>query len=304
MHHADAAELHGHRGARGLLPENSLPAFREAIRLGVDCLELDVGMTRDRQIVILHDRLLNTDIVRRDGQWITDRAPIRSMTASELKVLDVGRIKPGSKYAEQFPRQQAIDGVRIPLLSELLAEPKLRTNQNICLNIEIKTAPTARDTTFAPQDIANALLAVVEAARFRSQLKVQSFDWRSLVHLRRTAPDIPLVFLTAQQRWLDNLEVGRPEKSPWLGGIDIDDFSGSAPLAIKHLGGNVWSPYHRDLTAADLKQAHALGLKVIVWTVNKEEDMRQLIAMGVDGIITDYPDLGRRVLGQVMRARN
>jgi len=126
---------------------------------------------------------------------------------------------------------------------------------------------------------------------------VQSFDWRSLERVREVAPDIATVYLSAERSWMNNVERGRPGTSPWTGAIDIDDFDGSIPRAIKSAGGRIWSPYFRDLRAADLAEAHRLGVAVIVWTVNDPADMASLIDLGVDGIITDYPNRLRRVMG-------
>lgn len=293
---AFAVDLHGHRGARGLSPENSIAGFRRAIEIGVDCLELDVGMSSDGKIVISHDRRLNRDLVRRGGQWVSDAVPLNGLSSLELRTLDIGRIKPGSDYAARFPGQVPLDGETMPMLSDLLALPDLNGMSRPCFNIEIKTSPDDPGSTFAPERISRRLVQTLDAAGRRSNAMVQSFDWRSLVFLKKFAPDIPLVFLSAEQSWGDTLQVGEAGASPWTAGIDIDDFEGSAPRAVKHLGGTVWSPYFRELTREALDLAHALGLKVVVWTVNSEDDMRRLIAMGVDGIITDYPDRAARVM--------
>ena len=188
----------------------------------------------------------------------------------------------------------AVDGARIPSLKDMLAMPELAANEKICLNVEIKTSPLKPDETFPPSQISEVLVEVLKQHNFQDRVRIQSFDWRNLVHIKKIAPSIPLSFLTAERSWLDNVETGSTGKSDWLGGIDIDDFGGSLPKAIKHLGGAIWAPYYRDVKAADIETAHALGLKVIVWTVNSAEAMRQMLAMKVDGIITDYPDVGRR----------
>lgn len=294
-HAAHAVELHGHRGARGLLPENTLPAFEKALEIGVDCLELDVGMSRDGRLVVAHDPRLNPSLVRSDGKWVTTRIPLKALAAEQIARFDVGRIDPASKYARSLPRQAPRDATHMPLLEEVLALPGLKLRPKVCLNIEVKTSPIAPDDTFAPERMADTLVATVSKAGLRARLRVQSFDWRSLVYLHRTAPDVALSFLTAQRPWLDNVELGRPGASPWLAGNDIDDF-GSVPRLIKALGGDYWSPYFRDLTPALLAEAHAAGLKVVVWTVNDVDDMHRLIAMGVDALITDYPDIGRTVM--------
>ena len=293
-------ELHGHRGARGLLPENTLVGFHEALRHGVECIEFDVGMSADGAIVIHHDRTLNPDIARRNGNWIDARPPpLKSLALSEIASYDVGRLKPGTPYAAKYPRQKPVDGARIPILADLLAVPALKDNAKVCFNIEIKTSPLAPDETHEPTVIANALVRVLDDHGVRARSRIQSFDWRSLRHLRKIAPDIPLSFLTAEQSWLDNVARGAAGQSPWLGGIDIDAFDGSIPKAINQAGGAIWAPYFRDLTAGDLATAHELGLEVIVWTVNDADDMRAMINLGVDGIITDYPDIGRRIIDEL-----
>jgi glycerophosphoryl diester phosphodiesterase len=291
-----AAELHGHRGARGLAPENTLPAFRQALEIGVDCLELDIGMSGDGRLIVAHDPTLNPDLVRRDGAWIAERTPLRNLSAAQLQTLDVGRINPDSKYAKRYPKQVPVDGTPMPLLDDVLALPGLRANPAVCLNIEIKTAPNTRDITHSPERIADELVRSLDRHAMRKRSRIQSFDWRGLAHLRKTAPDIALSFLSAERPWLDNIERGRPGASSWLAGMDVDAHDGSVAIMVKALGGQWWSPYYRDLSPQELERAHALGLKVIVWTINDAEEIRQMLQMGVDGVITDRPDLAKPVI--------
>lgn len=293
---ASAVELHGHRGARGLLPENTIAGFLEAIRLGVTCIETDIGLTRDGKLIIHHDRSLNTNIARRDDRWIDAPVPLFSLNTGELEKYDVGRLKPGSDYAARYPRQRHIDGAKIPLLTDLISLPEIQSSPSICLNIEIKTSPLATAETAPPEKIVEALVALLDTHKFRKRVRVQSFDWRNLIHLRRMAPDVALSFLTAEQPWLDNLLRSSAGSSPWLAGSSLEAFAGSVPKLIKHLGGKYWAPFHRDISAGDVAAAHAEGLHVIVWTVNDAADMDSALQMGVDGIITDYPDIGRNVI--------
>ena len=289
-------ELQGHRGARGVLPENALPSFQNAIAAGANCLELDIAMTRDKQLVITHDPTLNPDLTRLGKNWVIERLAIKSLTFEQLRTYDIGRLKPGTQYAKRFPDQKPIDGLRIPRLAELFDMPEVLARKSLCLDIEIKTNPTDVDGTFPPEMIADALVKLIDSSSLRQRTRIRSFDWRGLIHVKKIAPDIPLAFLTASRCWLNNLEVGRPGKSPWLADLDIDQFDGSAARAVHHLGGQIWAPYYRDLSKAELDVAHQLGLRVIVWTVNDETAMRQMLEMGVDGITTDYPEVGRRVI--------
>lgn len=296
MEGAGGMELQGHRGARGVLPESSLPGFQHAIAAGADCLELDIAMTADKQIIITHDPSLNPDLTRKEGQWISERLPIKALTVKQLKAYDIGRLKPGTAYARRFPEQKPIDDLRMPLLTELFELPEIKVDKGVCLDIEIKTTPVDKGATFAPEVIADALLKLIDKPGLRSRTRVRSFDWRGLAHIKRVAPEMPLAFLTAKRRWLNNLEVGRPGKSPWLAGLDIDQFDGSAARAIKHLGGGLWAPYFRDLKKRDLVEAQDLGLKVIVWTVNETADIERMVRWGVDGITTDYPARARGII--------
>ena len=125
---------------------------------------------------------------------------------------------------------------------------------------------------------------------------IQSFDWRTLVLARELAPEVALSALTDQQPGEDTIAAGQPGASPWLGGLDVDDYGGSVPHAVRALGAQVWSPHALDLDPRLVAQAHALDLAVIPWTVNETQDMERAIAQGVDGLITDHPDRLRSLL--------
>jgi glycerophosphoryl diester phosphodiesterase len=293
---AGAADLHGHRGARGLMPENTLPAFQRAIEIGVDILELDTVITADGQVVVMHDRSLKPGIAREGGDWITGPVLVRSLSRAALDAYDVGRLDPNSRGASRFPNQTPVDGTRVPSLREVFDLARERGAKTLRFNIETKISPLAPDETPAPADFARALVAEIRKAGVADRSIVQSFDWRTLVTVQKIAPEIKTAYLTASQRWLDNLEVGRDGASPWLAGADIDNFDGSAARTIKALGGDIWSPFHRELTAEALREARELGLEVHVWTVNKPADIRRMLEMDVDGIISDYPDVARGIM--------
>ena len=293
-----AFDAQGHRGARGLYPENTWPAFQAALAIGVTTLEMDLGMTADGVVVVHHDRRLDPARTRGpEGDWIAEPGPVLAeMKVAELAAFDVGRARPGSRVAERFPEQTGMDGVRMPTLAKVLEQAERTSGGAVRYNIEIKTSPRAPEKTAAPEALAEAVVEVLRAAEVTARATVQSFDWRSLKRVQELAPEIKTVYLTAEQSWLDNLERGRDGVSPWTAGLDIDDHDGSIARAIQAAGGAVWSPYFRDLQPADLAEARRRGLKVVVWTVNDPADMASLIALGVDGIITDYPDRLRAVM--------
>ena len=134
------------------------------------------------------------------------------------------------------------------------------------------------------------MVAVLRAEGMLDRADLQSFDWRVLQEARKLEPDLSTVCLTAEQRWIDNILRGRPGPSPWTSGLDIEAFGGSVPRLVKAAGCAVWSPYYREVTEETLTDAHALGLRVVVWTVNEVDEMLALARLGVDGIITDYPN--------------
>jgi glycerophosphoryl diester phosphodiesterase len=295
---AHAFDLQGHRGARGLAPENTLPAFDTALRIGVTTLELDLAMTRDDVLVVSHDRRLNPDHTRGpDGKFLdVEGPPIRSLTLAEVQRYDVGRLKPRTAYAANFPEQQGVDGARIPALTEVFDLVRRAGADHIRFNIETKITPTSGPETPDSEIFAATVAKAVREAGLVSRVSIQSFDWRTLMALKRIAPEIERVCLTAEALTFDTMRRGEPGPSPWLAGLDVDDFGGSVPRLVAAAGCAVWSPLYRNARPDDINAAKALGLKVIPWTVNERAEMERLIALGVDGIITDYPDRLRAVM--------
>ncbi len=293
-----AFDLQGHRGGRGLRPENTLAAFKYALELGVTTLELDCGVTKDGVVVVSHDRVLNPDHTRdADSKFLEKAGPVlHELTYEELRQYDVGRIKPDSDYATKFPEQQAVDGERIPRLADVFEQVRKSGNRTVRFNIETKIDPTQPGQTATPETFASALINVIRAAGMASRTTIQSFDWRTLVLARRHAPEIAVVALTDQQPDEDTMEIGKPGASAWLGGFDVDDHAGSVPRTVKALGAKVWSPHALDLTPTLVAEAHELGLKVVPWTVNEPKDMETAMSLGIDGLITDYPDRLRAVM--------
>jgi glycerophosphoryl diester phosphodiesterase len=295
-----AFDLQGHRGARGLAPENTLEAFALALSIGVTTLELDLAMTKDDVPVVSHNRRLNPDHTRAaDGQFLDrEGPPIRSLTLAEVKRYDVGRLKPGTDYAASLPAQRPVDGARIPALAELFDLVRRLGAEHVRFNIETKITPTSGAETPDPEAFAAAFAAAVRAARMTQRVSIQSFDWRTLVAMQRIAPEIERVCLTVEALNFDTIKRGEPGPSPWTAGLDVDDFAGSVPRMVQAAGCAVWSPLYRNAKPAEIAAARALGLKVIPWTVNERADMERLIADGVDGLITDYPDRLRALMAE------
>ena len=299
-HSAWALDIQGHRGARGLKPENTLPAFAHALSLGVHTLELDCAVTADGVVVVSHDSTLNPDITRGpDGRWLAGQGPpIRQFTYAELGRFDVGRIDPKSGYAKRFPAQQAVDGARMPRLADVFALARASGNDTVRFNIETKISPLHPARTAGPESFARAFLAQIRAEKMEARVTIQSFDWRTLRIVQQEAPGIPTTYLTAQQTFMNNI-LARDTASPWTAPLHVSQFDGSIPRMVKAAGGAIWSPHYEEVTAESVKEAQALGLKVVVWTVNEPADLRRMIGLKVDGIISDYPDRLRRVAGEM-----
>ena len=293
---AQALDLQGHRGARGLLPENTLPSFQRALELGVTTLELDIAITKDGVLVIHHDPTLNPDLTRdASGRFIEQRGPaIHSMSWAQLQAYDVGRLKPGTEYARQFPDQKPVDGTRIPRLADLFELVKRSGDEKVQFAIETKLVPDKPDETPLPEPFARAVVDEIRKAGMAARSQILSFDWRTLQVVQKIAPEITTVYLTIQRRF-DNIGAGRADGSRWTAGFQFREY-GSVPKMIKAAGGSHWSAYYDDLDAQKVKEAQSLGLTVLAWTVNDPAVMARLIDLGVDGLITDRPDLARRVL--------
>jgi glycerophosphoryl diester phosphodiesterase len=293
-----AFDLEAHRGGRALLPENTLPAFANALAMGVDTLELDVGITADGEVIVSHERGLNPDLARdAGGAYIgPPGTPFIKLRLAEVRAYDVGQIRPDSSYARQFPDQRAVPGTRIPTLAELFALVRKSGNTRVRFNIETKIDPNRPDETLDPQGFVAKLLALIEAEGFSDRVMIQSFDWRTLRLVQQQAPKIPTVYLTLQRGAAPTIAIDKA--TGWTAGFSPADHGGSLPRTIKAAGGAIWSPYFGDVSEALVTEAHELGLRVVVWTVNKRDDMARMIELGVDGIISDRPDLLRQIAGE------
>jgi glycerophosphoryl diester phosphodiesterase len=244
--------VHGHRGARALRPENTLPAFEYAIAAGVDALELDMAVTKDNVIVVSHDPLLHPPVC----SGPKPEAVIHTLTLAEVREWDCGKVQnPG------FPRQQAITGTRMPTLDEVF---QLAPKGKFQFNIETKSFADHPELTPSPEDFVKLVLAEVRKHHLESRVILQSFDFRTLIAMKRIAPEIALSAL----------------------------YEGTAKdfTAIAHeSGAGIISPQFGLVTPEQVRAAHAAGLQVLPWTPDTPEDWDRLIAAGVDGIITDDP---------------
>jgi len=263
----------GHRGCRGLMPENTIPAMLHALDLGVTTLEMDAVITKDKQIIISHEPFFNHEITTKpDGSYIDEKEEknynIYGMTYAETQQYDVG-MKPNPR----FPRQQKLR-VHKPLLGDLLDSVQqymMKSKRPFpYFNIETKTQP-ATDNIFhpAPAEFVDLLMSVIRKKGVEDHVIIQSFDFRTLKYLHVYYPAIKTAML-----------IEDTDKR------DLDD-------QLKDLGftPTIYSPAHQLVTGELIKKCHSLNIKIIPWTVNDKAKIEELKKTGADGIISDYPDM-------------
>ncbi len=283
-------DLQAHRGGRGETTEESLRGFAKAIEIGVTTIEFDVEITEDGQPVVWHDPTI-------EPEKCADTAPafpgdpdypyvgklVHDLTLAQLRTLDCGR-----RLAE-FPRAEVVPGNKIAVLPEVfvLADSY---RADVRYNIETKVAADKPAESADPRQFVDVILAAVRAAGKTDRVEIESFDWRTLPMVHRDAPSIPLVALWDAQTWVPD--------SPWLDGIN-PAVVGDPFVGARMVGADIVTPDYALVDKAFVDRAHALGLKVIPWTVNDVAAMRRQIADGVDGLITDYPTLLRSVMAEL-----
>lgn len=307
----DVFDLEAHRGGRDVRPENTLYSYAYAIELGATSIECDMQLTKDGQIVMSHNPILNSDITRdKNGNYIeNNKYDIRLMTVDELKKFDVGVMDPNcGEYYDLHGKTQFTYDAKIPTLEELMQLIQSYGDKNIVLNIETKSYPDPASAGYKnnadPKKFVEVFNNIVKKYDMEDRVVLQSFDWQTLIEMKKLNPNISTSALWQEQpswgRDSESLRRYEKKKSPWLGGLDIKDYQGNPVKAAHAIGADIISPYYTEISKQDVDEAHSLGMKVVPWTVNNEKDMNMLLDMGVDGIISDKPWL----LKQVLEKRN
>lgn len=301
-------DLQAHRGGIGMTVENTLAAFSRALELGVSTLELDVQITQAEVAVVTHDRQVS-------GAKCMDTAPatpgdpeypyvgdyVKTLTLEQVKTLDCGTLT-----LPQYPEQQADPGARMPTLAQVFDLIHRYRAYGVVLNVETKVEAGAPSETAPREQFVQQVAQDVREADMLDQVTIQSFDWGALMRMSEVEPSLPLVALDNYEF----LEVDQPGASPWLGGIDVDDYDDDPVAAAASFGASAISPVHgfpQDgriddeeyrpyVTREMVRDAHAAGLKVVPWTVNDKLTMGSLMDKGVDGLITDYPNRLRELM--------
>ena len=288
--------IHGHRGARGLAPENTLTGFACASAIGVHGLELDVLISADEKMVVHHDPCLSSDLCRDPfGNWLETSTPaIYALTEAQLRIYDVGTMRPGSSQEARFPSQQGTNEEPIPMFSDLVGWWQTLTPYQPVLNIELKSDPRYPDESPDPDDYARIVVGELKQWHLLTSVWLQAFDWRLLQSIQRLSDQVFTGYLSSERD--HDATVLREGISPWLAGFDPCHFSSSLPEAIKAAGGRFWGPAFADLSKERVQEAQTLGLSVHTWTLNEDEAFHKAIEFGVDGITSDYPDRARSVM--------
>ncbi len=282
-------DAQGHRGARGLLPENTIEGFRRALELGVSTLELDLGVTRDREVVVCHDRSINPKICRRvDGTTILTPALLRQLSLAEVQSFDCGALNPDPKRFPEPPREN-VPGARIPTLRDVFRLAADFGDDRVRFNLEVKIDPEVDDTVPIEEFVA-LVVGLVEERGLVPRVTLQSFDWRVLELAKQRAPELTTAALLAPESM-------KPE---WLGGLDPKALGGTSLGLLRAADAYVdlYSPYWRLIVprspvylGSSVAEIQAAGFPVVPWTVNSKRRMEKMLDLGVDGLITDYPDV-------------
>lgn len=263
-------DIQGHRGARGLMPENTIPAFLRALEEGVTTLELDVVITKDKQVLVSHDPYMLSGICSKPDGTAVARNEVKDLNIYQMTYAEVKAFDCGSLGNARFPEQKKMKTSK-PLLKDMIetVEEYLKEHNlpQVGYNIEIKSVVSEYGIS-QPQvdEFSKLVLAVITERIGNDRFTIQSFDFNVLKYLNQSNPKVKLVALVENKR-----------------GVEAN---------LKDLGfiPYVYSPYHILLNKKAVALCHEKGMKVVPWTVNDRKQMESLIEMGVDGIITDYPD--------------
>lgn len=280
----DYIKIYGHRGARGVLPENTLESFKYLFENNIHAYETDILISKDFIPVITHDFRLDPSYTKDiNDNWIEDEnIKIIDLTYDQILQFDVGTLNKLSKYGRKFINQKSLQNQNIPKLSELLKLTSDNIVEDLLINLEIKSTPIEKNLTPEPNEMVKIIIDEVSRSNLEDRIIYSSFDWRVLREVKERDSKIPRAYLTS------GVKGKIYDKSPWLDFTPLHN-GVELPELIKALGGSAWHPNYKDVNKEIIQISHDKGLPVNVWTVNRESDMLRMIDYGVDGIMTDYP---------------
>ncbi len=288
-------EIHGHRGARALRPENTLPGLAHALAIGVDALEFDVTLTGDGGLILAHNLTVDPSVIEETGpaspgdpmfpyvgkRWL-------DLEADQVATLDAGGRQPEDPFAATF---RAIPATGVPTLDQVCRMVTESGAVGVVLSVELKTDPSWPEADVGR--LTRTALRTLAAHDLSGRARILGFDWRVLRAAQAADPGVPRVALVEPTTWIPG--------SAWLAGLDPADYRdgggglGSA-AAARHIGATWLSPWEPMVTPDLMAAAREAGLGVIAWTANSQDRMAALAGLGVDAIVTDHPGVLRQVL--------
>ena len=280
----DYIKIYGHRGARGVLPENTLESFKYLFENNIYAYETDILISKDFIPVITHDFRLDPSYTKDiNDNWIEDEnIKIIDLTYDQILQFDVGTLNKLSKYCRKFVNQKSLQNQKIPKLSELLKLTSDNIVEDLLINLEIKSTPIEKNLTPEPDEMVKIIIDEVSRSNLEDRIIYYSFDWRVLREIKERDSKIHRAYIKSGAR-------GKIyDKSQWLDFTPLHN-GVELPELIKALGGSAWHPNYKDVNKEIVQISHDKGLPVNVWTVNRESDMLRMIDYGVDGMMTDYP---------------
>jgi glycerophosphoryl diester phosphodiesterase len=283
----------GHRGARGIMPENTILGFEWTLRMGVEALEFDVMTTKDGVPVIVHDLHLNAATARNnDGTWLQTPEPrIADLTYDELAQFDVGGLNADTPYGLRFPEQAFLNQLRVPRLRDLLTLVRRPEFAHVRLMLEIKSDPYVENRRLRQIQTVDAVVAEIREYAMQERTMLHSFDWDLLSVCQAQAPEMPTSYLSHLP--VEGAEVGEETMAAFSNHVASLP---SIPHAVSDAGGFVWAPYFADIKPHEIEEARDRKLIVATWTVNEPKDIVAMLDLGVDAIVTDYPARVQREL--------
>ena len=288
-----AVQIYAHRGTRLYFPENSIPAYEFAVRMGADWLDADLRLTKDGHVVIFHDSVLSPSCVKdMNNQWVTSSIAIEDLTLEQLKHYSLSSPKPGSNFARLFPYVNATSVIKIPTLAEAVHTLDLYAGYPVKWQLEIKTDSPGSDQD-RYQRITQKVVELIQSHHLQNRVELQAFDWRVLKLVHHMDSSIhTAALLSSDTVSFDRID--SPLDGVWTAGLRPQDFDWNYPKMAAILGATCFEPYEMEVTPTMIEQAHDLGMKVVTWHWAEKQGVwsdwkrsNQLLNWGVEGLIVD-----------------
>ena len=288
-----AVQIYAHRGTRLYFPENSIPAYEFAIRMGADWLDADLRLTKDGHIVIFHDGVLSSSYVKDiNNQWVTSSLAIEDLTLAQLKDFTLSSPKPGSSLAKLFPYVDATSAIKIPTLAEAIQVLDQFAGHPVKWQLELKTNATGLDRDNYRM-ITTKVVEFIQSHHMQDRVELQAFDWRVIKLVHHLDPHIHTAALLSSDT-VSFKRIDSPLDGIWTAGLKPQDFDWNYAKMAASLGATCFEPYEMEVSRTMVQQAHDLGMKVVTWHWAEKQGVwsdwkrtHQLLGWGVEGLIVD-----------------